>query len=167
MRDPGAVDEPEQFVQGRQPIQVTTLDRLLREEPEQKQVTFLKIDTDGHELQTLRGARRWMEAGPGVKYIKIEFCPYGTVKGNHGDHGAPLEMLQIMRRWNFTLYNIWAGEFFCVHDLERQPATADDALIQRLLTLDTYAQINMLAVNGSHLADLALDFNTCVPLDEP
>jgi FkbM family methyltransferase len=164
MRDPETVDEPDQFVQERRPIQVTTLDSLLWEEPEQMQVLFLKIDTDGHELQVLKGARKWMEEGPGVKYIKFEFCPYGAEVGNNGNPGTALELLQLMRHWNFSLYNIWeGGEFFCAHNLEPQPPEADEALIQRLRQIAQYAQINMLAVNGSHVADLALDFNTCLP----
>ena len=42
---------------------MTTLDSILAEEHVRRQVAFLKIDTDGHELQTLRGAANWMLHG--------------------------------------------------------------------------------------------------------
>ena len=65
-----------------------TLIRHVTQDEEQRQVTFLKIDTDGHELHTLKGARKWMENGPGVKYAKVEFVPYALEKGNNGDPAA-------------------------------------------------------------------------------
>jgi len=65
-----------------------TFIRHVTQDEEQRQVTFLKIDTDGHELHTLKGARKWMEHGPGVKYAKVEFVPYALEKGNNGDPAA-------------------------------------------------------------------------------
>ncbi len=123
---------------------------------------FLKIDTDGHELQTLKGARKWMEEGPGVKYAKIEFVPYALEKGNSGNEGAALELLRLMRSWGFAMYNIiWRGgmegEFFCVDDLQLLHPNDDQAWIERLRRIDTYAGSNILGVNMSHAREMAYD----------
>ena len=39
-------------------VHTTSLDTMLQEESHHRPITFLKIDTDGHELQTLKGASR-------------------------------------------------------------------------------------------------------------
>jgi hypothetical protein len=141
---------------------VTTLDSILAEEHVRRQVTFLKIDTDGHELQTLRGAANWMLHGPGVRYLKVEFVPYALEKGNNGDAGAPLELLRLLRQWGFSMYNIiWQGgmegEFFCVHDLQPLHPENDEAWIERLRRVDTYAGTNILGVNSSYTARMSFD----------
>jgi len=170
MRDPVAVGEPGEWIERRVPIAVTTLDTLLEEEANVQQVTFLKIDTDGHELQVLRGAQKWMETGPGVKYAKIEFVPYALQQGNNGDPGAAQELLRLMRAWGFTMFNIiWRGamegEFFCVHDLEPLRPENDEEWISRLRRIDTYAGSNILGVNASHEAAMPFDL-ACMPDDQ-
>ena len=208
MRDPVAVGEPGERVERRVPIAVTTLDSLLADETRVRQVTFLKIDTDGmllppssafghpllslpsaaplspslsflnvgvlalatgHELQVLKGARNWMESGPGMKYAKIEFVPYALEQGNGGDPGAAQELLKLMRGWDFAMFNIiWRGamegEFFCIDDLVPLHPEHDRDWISRLRRVDTYAGTNILGVNRSHVADMAFDL-ACMPDD--
>lgn len=52
-------------------IDITTFDAYLEENGIQK-VTFLKIDTEGHELEVLKGAHRILENG-NVDLLQIEF----------------------------------------------------------------------------------------------
>ena len=66
---------------------------------------LLKLDTDGHELAALEGARGLFERGPGVKYAKVEFVPLALRKGAGNDPDAPMRLLYLLR-W---LGGDWGG----------------------------------------------------------
>ncbi|EKX47474.1 hypothetical protein GUITHDRAFT_137627 [Guillardia theta CCMP2712] len=100
-------------------IELTRIDTLVGND---EMVVFLKIDTDGHELQALRGATRLFEEER-VKYMKIEFVPYALEMGNAGSPTAAMDLL--------TMLDQHEGEFFCVHDLRPLRREAFESFVER------------------------------------
>lgn len=78
-------------------VQTTTID----EQFKGKRVDFIKIDTEGHELQILRGAKQTLKNNPNAKLI-IELNP-GSLK-NAGD--SPEDLLQFIVGMGYEVYFI-------------------------------------------------------------
>ncbi|HEX4052870.1 MAG TPA: FkbM family methyltransferase [Tepidisphaeraceae bacterium] len=56
-----------------QEVEVVTLDNQMP--PEVKDVTFIHVDTEGHDVKVLQGARRFIERQTQRPMIKLEFQP--------------------------------------------------------------------------------------------
>ena len=69
--------------EGGETIDCVALDTLWREEIEPRKVSFLKIDTDGFEIEVLQGASALLAANPGCGIV-AEYLPSMTYNGMRG-----------------------------------------------------------------------------------
>lgn len=78
-------------------VQIEPLDRLLSDD---RQLDFVKIDVQGHELSVLKGMKSVIAANPKLK-IYFEYWPHGI--RNAG--ASPIEVLEFLTDAGFQLYS--------------------------------------------------------------
>ena len=59
------------------PVHVQRLPTVLAELEDLPEVSFIKVDTQGHEVSVLRGMREWLRALPKRPVLALECWPYG------------------------------------------------------------------------------------------
>jgi len=124
--------EPGKRIEASWDVSVVRLDEWVRET---NKITFLKVDTDGHDYRTLRGATGLFHT-PGVKYAKIEFIPYSLETAHPDKPNIALEMLQFLTDQGFALYHVTLSadhltqEYFCFKHLQELPAGEENDLVR-------------------------------------
>jgi FkbM family methyltransferase len=82
-------------------VEVTTLDALLKESPDLKRPIFLKLDTEGHELEALRGAAGLLQV---VDFVIAEVSVASRFKGGYRFE----DVIEFMRNHGFRFADIIA-----------------------------------------------------------
>ena len=71
-------------------------------------VDFIKVDTEGHELQVLKGLKNSLDRNI-IKYIQIEYGECIRERGNN-----LYDLVDLLVGTNYNIYNLVGGEFVLI-----------------------------------------------------